>query len=369
MTVRQFQVSGIRNLAQTRITALGDVNLIFGANGSGKTSLLESLYMLGVTRSFRSRKMDAVINREADSAVVWGEIAATGGHCYRVGIERHRRNRPMVRLNGNPVASLGELAGILPLQVINADSFKLLEGPPVFRRELLDWGVFHVEHRNFFSVWQRYRRALQQRNSLLRRGKIAQQEIEVWNKELVNGGELLHRYRETQYQKLAGLLGDVYRSIADADDDDAGRDITFDYYPGWDVSKPLAQELSAGQERDLRLGYTRLGPHRADIRIKVGGVPAAEILSRGQIKTLVCAARIAQAKLLQQYGINSVFLIDDLPAELDSARRRAICQAVTGMGLQLFVTSIKADDLDDCWHGISDIRRFHVEHGRVAPAQ
>ncbi len=363
MSVQVITISDLRNLRAVKLEGLSQVNLFCGENGAGKTSVLEAVHMLGVTRSFRSHRMDTVINADSDSALVSGRVSTSDGITHRIGVQRSRRERPLVKVDGEAVQSLGDLAGLLPLQVINSDSFQLLEGSPQYRRQLLDWGVFHVEHERFYSLWQRYSRALKQRNALLRRGKMDRSQLRFWDGELALCGEALEQLRRAQHQRLSEALAAVYASLQQE-----APAFSFDYYAGWDSNTPLADELAANIERDLRLGYTRSGPHRADIRVRVGSAPAAEILSRGQTKTLVCAARIAQAKLLQEYGINSVFLIDDLPAELDREHRRRICNTLSAMGVQLFVTSIGAAELDDCWDSASAIKRFHVEHGRVTPA-
>lgn len=376
MYLQRLSINGIRNLQSVDLSGLGAVNVFDGLNGSGKTSVLESIHLLGVARSFRSAKIETVINYQADAAVVFGEIRGgedTAEAVHRVGVKRERGQRAQVKVDGETVRSLADLAGMLPLQLINADSFQLLEGSPALRRQLLDWMVFHVKHHAFYSVWQRYRRALKQRNSLLRAGNARRADLAPWDREIASCGEELHRFRGEQFQVFKGHFHAVYGSLLKSIGEPTADAVDIVYHPGWNVeAQDLESLLADTLPRDQQLGYTRQGPHRADIRIRVHGKPAAELMSRGQLKSIVCSIRIAQAMLLLEYGINSVFLIDDLPAELDARRREWVVKTLRDLGLQLFVTAIDATELEHCWSSTpalatDQIKRFHVEHGRITP--
>ena len=371
MLLKRLAIAGVRNLQEARLDELQQVNVIHGRNGSGKTSVLEAIHVLGVSRSFRSQKMQAVINHDMDAALVWGDVSnlQADGPLHRLGVQRHRKQRPLVKVDGEKVFSLLDLAGLLPLQLINSDSFKLLEGPPLLRRQLLDWGVFHVKHSGFYDAWRCYNRALKQRNSLLRRGKIDKNLLAGWDRELIQHGQILHELRADQFEALLKGFTSVHQwLLSELPEELPEQDLEFEYFPGWSRDRDLSEVISEALDKDREQGFTRQGPHRADIRIRLNGQPASDVMSRGQLKTVVCAIRIAQAMLLQECGINSVFLIDDLPAELDADRRAAITKKLIAMGLQIFVTTIDAQELDHCWgEAPTPIKRFHVEHGRIAP--
>jgi len=368
MHLRNLTLHTFRNFAATSLDDCGAVNLLIGENGSGKTSLLEAIYCLGSSRSFRTRKWQSLVQHHEEQFVVTGELHRNGAN-ERLGIRRRRGEKsPVVKHRGVMLRSAGELAGVLPLQLIDSAAFQLLEGPPEIRRQWLDWGVFHVEQHAFVVAWRRYRKALQQRNALLRQSSTPLSALSPWTEELVRSGEVVHALRHAQFERLVPLIQSTYAEI----DASASAAVSLDYRysPGWDVSQySLAERLDSALQADRELGYTRHGPHRADVRIKVGAQPAIEVLSRGQLKTAICCIRIAQAKLLAQYGIKSVFLIDDLPAELDPYRRRQLTQALLGLEMQLFFTSIQAGDLADCFEGLPAhaLKRFHVKQGSASP--
>ena len=368
MRLRSFSVSGFRNFEASALKELGAVNLFYGENGSGKTSLLEAIYCLGSSRSFRTRKWQSLIRSGSEQFLLRAELDREGTP-ERLGIQRRKGEKvPLVKFRGEVLRSAGELAGVLPLQLIDSAAFQLLEGPPELRRQWLDWGVFHVEQQRFVQSWKRYRKALQQRNALLRNPGTSPGALAPWTDELVRSGEVVHILRQAQFERLVPLIQAVYEDINRGAS--AAVSLSYHYAPGWDAKESsLAERLASALPTDRELGYTRYGPHRADVRIKAGTQPALEVLSRGQLKTAICCIRIAQAKLLAQYGIKSVFLIDDLAAELDSHRRRQLTQALLAMEMQLFFTSIQPADLADCFEGLPPqaLKKFHVKHGSAAP--
>ena len=146
MSLSRISVTGIRNLQPVTLNPSPRVNILYGDNGSGKTSLLEAIHLLGMARSFRSTRLTPVISHDQSNCTVFGLVEMVNGQSSALGISRDRNGEARIRINGQSVRSATELAEALPLQLINPDSFRLLEGAPKLRRQFLDWGVFHVEH-------------------------------------------------------------------------------------------------------------------------------------------------------------------------------------------------------------------------------
>lgn len=368
MRLKQLSVSHFRNIEHAKLLDLADVNFIHGLNGSGKTSLLEALHTLSISHSFRTRKIKSVIQAAQDALLVRGELEDIDGlEGQWLAVQRSATDGTLVKFRGERLGSVGEMAGILPVQLVNPATFALIEGSPADRRQFLDWSVFHVKHLHFYSLWIRYRKALQQRNSLLRRGKIDRSLLAVWDRELVACGEKINESRQGQFDALLALFFEVYAKLSPEFDEQGGvfgGEVTLRFSSGWDAQLSLAEALAASLETDLSQGFTRPGPHRADLSVRVDGVQAAEVLSRGQTKTLVCALKIAQLLVLEQSGVVGIVLIDDLPAELDIVRRRALFRALASLKTQVFATSITAEELSGDWCSGKSVKRFHVEHGR-----
>ena len=360
MTVKRLLIQNFRNLNSVDIQPSHRVNLIYGENGSGKTSILESINVLALGRSFRSHKHKPLITSGQPSFTVFGKIV-TGESEVPIGINRQMDGTASFKANGTLVGSAAVLASYLPVQVINSDSFLLLEGSPKIRRQFIDWLVFHVEH-TFFQTWKDCQRCLKHRNSLLRHDRIDPFELSTWDQELVGFTEQLHNNRAGCFETFKAVFYELLKEFISIDG------IAITYYRGWDKDKAYAEVLSSSLERDRQQGYTHMGAHRADLRITVDGQNAAEILSRGQQKLLVCALKIAQGCVFSRMtDRKTVYLIDDLPAELDAKHRELLARWLDAMRTQVFITGVEQEALLSCWRDKPDteLKMFHVEQGCV----
>ncbi|GLP97675.1 DNA replication/repair protein RecF [Paraferrimonas sedimenticola] len=356
MSLRQLSLHNFRNFDSARLALADGLNLIYGDNGSGKTSLLEALYFLGMGRSFRSHLSQRMIRNDTSQTTVFAEVRQ-GDTIHKVGIARDRAGETQIRIDGAKAAKLSEMAESLPIQVITPESFSLLFEGPKARRQFIDWGVFH-SHPQFHAMWVASRRAIRQRNVLLKR-RASAAELSIWDKELVRFGEQVSALRNAYVASLNDVLKGIINQFLPR------LDVRVSFYQGWDKTKSLESVLSDSYQRDIELGYTVTGPHKADLRLKVGTLPAQDALSRGQLKLLVCALRIAQGRLLtQQTGKNSIYLVDDLPSELDKQHRRLLLSQLHETGAQLLVTAIEPQAIIDSLDA-PPAKVFHVKRGLV----
>lgn len=363
MSLTRISVTAVRNLQPVTLSPSPRINLLYGANGSGKTSLLEAIHLLGLARSFRSTRLVPVIQHEQLACTVFGQVESVHGGLHQLGVARDRQGELQIRIDGQNARSASQLAETLPLQLINPDSFRLLEGSPKVRRQFLDWGVFHVEQR-FLPAWQRLQTALRQRNSWLRRGTLDAASQAAWDRELSLASDEIDGYRRAYIQALKPVFEQTLSELLELPD------LVLSYYRGWDKDRSLAEVLQSSLTRDQALGHTQAGPQRADLRLRLDGHNAAEILSRGQQKLVVCALRIAQGHLLNQARQGQcIYLVDDLPSELDEQHRRALCRLLEELGCQVFITCVDKDLLMDGWRAETPVSVFHVEHGRISQSQ
>ncbi len=360
MSIERLSVTGVRNLAPVTLTPSPGINLITGVNGSGKTSLLEAIYFLGVARSFRSLKIQPMIQHGQPLSLVFAEVRTAGQQPFKLGIQRQQDGSLSIRKDGDSLRSVAGLARLIPIQLINPESFRLLEGSPKNRRQFLDWGVFHVEH-NFLSAWQRCQASLKQRNSILRHAIIDRTNLHVWDTEFVAASELVDQHRQDYIRLLKPVFSEVLDRLIQLPG------LTLGYYRGWDRERPLAEVLDAGLNRDRQSGHTQAGPQRADLRLRVDGKLATDILSRGQQKLVVSALKIAQGKLLAgALGQHCIFLVDDLAAELDEQHRSALCSLLEELECQTFITATDEQAFSGHrWKPESSVSLFHVEHGHI----
>lgn len=357
MKIVQLKTHGLRNLCNIDIAPASHFNLFYGVNGSGKTSLLESIYLLGFGRSFRSSQVNTLIHYQSSSFATFAQMVDNHENNHLIGFEKNRQARLKLKMNGEPISSVSQIAQLCPMQVLCPDSFQLLTAGPEGRRQFLDWGVFHVEP-SFFAAWVSYTRALRQRNILLRDKRFDISELGAWNEELVRWGELLTLYRKQYIQDFIPKLEAMLDILLPLSRFEMG------YEQGW-PQMSLKEALESGLAGDLKMGYTRMGPQRADLIFKIYESLAGQILSRGQQKLFVCALILAQgALILEKIKKPCIYLIDDLAAELDSQTRRRVIEQMALSGSQLFITGIEPDFLKEGIKGF-DHKMFHVEHGQI----
>ncbi|WP_175653105.1 DNA replication/repair protein RecF [Pseudomonas sp. Marseille-P9899] len=359
MSLSRVTVTAVRNLHPVTFSPSPRINILYGDNGSGKTSVLEAIYLLGLARSFRSTRLNPVIQYEQPTCTVFGQVALENGASSNLGVSRERQGDFTIRIDGQNARGTAQLAEILPLQLINPDSFRLLEGAPKIRRQFLDWGVFHVEPR-FMGTWQRLQKALRQRNSWLRHGTLDAISQAAWDRELCLASAEIDEYRRNYIKALKPVFEKILGELLELEG------LTLSYYRGWDKDRELSDVLAASVQRDQQMGHTQAGPQRADLRLRLGANNAADILSRGQQKLVVCALRIAQGHLVSQARRGQcIYLVDDLPSELDEQHRRALCRLLEDLRCQVFITCVDHELLREGWQMDTPVALFHVEQGRI----
>ena len=350
MSINRLKINHFRNLAEIDLELSPSFNLFFGQNGAGKTSLLEAVYYLSRNRSFRSNYNKRIIQFDEKRLVLYSQINNDS-----IGIERALSGESLIKINGDTVQSNALLASYFPLILIHADTFHILDSGPDYRRQFMDWGMFHVEH-DYLILWKRYQKLLKQRNTAIRQ-RLSKKEIIIWDEELINTAIALDKKRKEYFKSFKPSLLDIASRFL------PGSTFNISYYPGWNEEKSLPDLIKNELERDLDLGYTYNGPHRADIKININGIPAKDVLSRGQQKLFITAMCLAIGKLFrEQAGITPIYLIDDLAAELDQKNQQILINELASSQSQVFLTLIEPGLFEE---KLINKRMFHVEHGLI----
>ncbi len=359
MALSQLTIECFRNISQVSLEPSEGINLILGPNGSGKTSLLEAIHLLALGRSFRARNIKHALQYDKKQLRILA-TSTVAGNDIPIGLQyTNTSTTPEIRLNRQPVKRLSELATYLPLQLIPANCHQFFEQGPRYRRQLLDWGLFHVEPQ-FHLRWQHYRRALQQRNSAIRQHQSAQ-EISTWNTHLADHGEAIHQLRR---QQLVALQTHFEHDFPLLCPEFEGAKFELKYRSGWPKDQSLLTALEESAARDIALGYTKQGAHAADWMFKINGHNPAESFSRGQQKLFSLALRISQAQLLSENNARpSILLLDDLSSELDPVHQQTALNVIAKLPLQAFITSTDLL-LENKIKHLENTAVFHVEQGR-----
>jgi len=358
----RLDVHGIRNISRASLSPIDGINILYGANGSGKTSILEAIYLLGRGRTFRSRHTKTLINHDARECTVFGLANSTEQALpYTVGVSRETTGSFQFKVDGRRVSAASSLAEAIPLLLMNSESFLLIEGGPGGRRRFLDWGVFHVEQQ-FQAVWSQFQRSLQQRNKLLRHDKISQEELASWDETFLRVSKQLTDMRRNYFDSITPLFYQLIEKLTSI----SGVSLVFDQ--GWNEERSLDSVLAESFERDFRRHTTSAGPHRADIKVLVNKRPACDVLSRGQIKSLVAALIVGQGQMFRQArGKQCIYLFDDLVSELDNDYLLRLLKVIADAKAQVFITGTDYVPLVNVLEKekINAFSVFHVEHGTV----
>lgn len=354
-----LEIRNIRVFEQAKIYPDPCLNLIWGANASGKTSLLEAIYLLGTGRSYRTKQLEHLQRHGTVEFGVHAKLVANSGQDnIQLGFSFSEAGR-RISLNGLPQNQISSIAQLLPLQIISPDSHYEFRSSSRQRRGVLDWGLFHVEP-EFPDLWNRYQRQLQQRNAALKseRQSAARQ---VWDEGLTLMGEQVQEKRVWMLEQLKPDFLLCCHELLGAD-----QKVDLILEAGWEADRSLADCLQQDLVRDTARGFTHSGPHRADLRIVLrDGTQQQEIEpSHGQYKILVLALRLALIRRFVEIKKQSCcLLIDDLAAEIDTPHRARLIAFLGRMPIQLFVTSTDQGLIDlSSWRSY---KSFHVEQGHI----
>jgi DNA replication and repair protein RecF len=355
MTLLKLDIYAVRNIQKETIIPAPAINLIYGVNASGKSAIIEAIFILGRAKSFRSTTIKPVINFAQNHLIVSAQTLQANGSTIHLGIQLDSKNF-CCRINQQSTQKRSDLAYALPLQIIHPKSYELLDAGPQLRREFLDWGVFNDDE-NFLPAWRNFKKALSQRNSLLKEKRP--EHLNVWDKELVYYGTIVNSYRQLYLQKFKPVFTNINDRFLEIDD------IDINLISGWDSSMEFQQVLTEDLDKDLRYGFTHSGPHRGDFQLLVSNRLAKDFVSRGQLKLLVMSLKLAQVQLLANERSNmGCFLIDDFAAELDVTNRAKLLHYLSEMECQVFITATEISDFGDLSH-IKNYRMFHVKHGNI----
>lgn len=375
--IQELRIYALRNIQQASLD-LQQCNLFIGKNGSGKTSLLEAVFLLSRGKSFRHHEPKRYITHHAKACTVWAKT-----HDQTLAIQKQLDAANLatttLKLNNSTVPSQSALSFALPTLLIDPTSMALLEEGSGVRRQLLDWLSFHVEP-DFYPQWLAYQRLLKQRNALLKSPSLTLHEVSAWDHQLAIHAKALHHYRLAVFNEWQVLFDEMIGHLLPAYEGQ----IALSYSAGFDKQAGLFEVLQHRLSQDKELGYTRVGAHRADVVVSLKNTndhgdklreQAVNVLSRGEKKLLITALRLSQLQMMcvRLPDIEPVVLIDDLDAELDDRAIDILLDALLVLPCQLFITSLQTDTIGKIQQKMTALNNnngalkvFHVEQGKVS---
>lgn len=326
MRVDQLWLTDFRSYIEAELTLAPGLTAVIGANGQGKTNLVEALVFLATTTSFRGAPNDAMVRVGADRAIVRAQ-ASREERSLLIEAELSASGRTTIQVNRQRLARSKDLLGALRVTVFSPDDLELVKAGPGGRRRFLDDLLVALHPRND-QIRSDVDKVLKQRNALLRQsggrlsGDVAST-LDVWDDRLAVAGDALGRARRDLVDQLAGELSRAYDVVA-------GEQVPIEaiYDPEWLV-EGLSEALQRSRTDDLRRGVTTVGPHRDELELRIGGLPARTHASQGEQRSLAFAMRMTGHTLVTDtVGTPPVLILDDVFSELDPARSRALLDAI-----------------------------------------
>jgi DNA replication and repair protein RecF len=362
MRLKKLSLAFFRNLEKADLHPGPRFNIFYGNNAQGKTNLLESIYLLGTTKSFRMARNAEMVMWGSPSSMVKGEVE-------RDGINREialviEKTGKRVRVDRKPVVKLADFFGSLNVVVFSPEDIAMVRGMPDGRRKYLDRAVFSGEAA-YLAFHHEYYRILKNRNILLRTGD--DRGLDVWSEKLVEAGARLIAGRLAYLREISVLLQEFYGAIAGS-----GEVAALTYRPHllaeeglFEESRPrLAAALAKSAAEERRAGTTVVGPHRDDIEFLLNGKVLKHHASQGQQRSFVLALKMAEIEYIQRrHGDPPVLLLDDMTSELDQERNRNLMEFLQNKEMQVFITTTTLQNI------LLDAREpyhtFRVDAGKV----
>ncbi|MDP1574521.1 MAG: DNA replication/repair protein RecF [Coxiellaceae bacterium] len=357
MLIQTLKIDNFRNISRMMLSFSPKFNAFSGDNAAGKTSILEAIYVLATAKSFRSSHHEMMIANTFSEFTLFSE-SYDGLSVIPIGFQRNREGFSRIHLRKEPIKSITEVSQLLPVLFIGSDSHRILMDGPKVRRQFLDWGLFHTTP-DFLAYWRLYQKLLTHRNAALK-ARVSREEMMVWNAQLASTGEQLTQLRRNYINDFLPCFRDILMVFFECSA------ISTHYFPGWSGESSLLECLHHQLSREFQIGHTLSGPHRADLILKVDGLPVEEILSQGQQKLVSYALRLAQGIHFKTVtGKSPIFLIDDLPSELDFENQERVTRILQRLEAQVFITGIHQQDLEKILRSDAENTMFHVKHGEI----
>lgn len=351
MRISLLDLQFLRIIRNARLETGEKINLIYGENGSGKTTILEGIHMLARGKSFRTPKAREVISKNQEKLLVVAELENNNEKADRIGIEKSIR-KTLLKFKHQPVKTASEQAKNLPLLVLTTESHRLLDGIPRERRKWMDWFMFHVEP-NYLKIWKSFQSALRQRNRLLREN-ARDMEFVPWEKKMEEDGQNLLSLCSNNIEKINKIFQKEVEDLLNGQAE-------IIYQPGRTLEEKYSVLLKEQRAKDREKGYTGQGPHRAELGFIFMEGQASKMLSRGQSKLYITALKLTQIKFMKEKTKNiPVLLIDDVAAELDRSSKEKVINKLISSEAQSFITTTEAEIFKEYAEAM-----FHVERGKV----
>jgi len=361
MILERLSIINYKNIVEATLELSPKINCFVGSNGAGKTNVLDAVYFLSFCRSAHTAQDSLAIRHEQEFFVLEGSY----NDDVQVYCGMKRGTKKHFKRNKKEYKRLSEHIGLIPIVLVSPNDTYLVEGGSEERRRLMDVVISQLD-RSYIDALNRYNKALQQRNAMLKMEDTEPDTelMALWEEQMAREGEIIYRKRTDFVERIAPYFQQFYATIS------GNRETVGLSYVSHCQRGPLLEVIQRDRMKDRAVGYSLHGVHRDDLEMTLGGHPVRREGSQGQLKTFVIALKLAQFELLHHAAPNTgapILLLDDIFDKLDSDRVEQIIRLVAGDQFgQIFITDTNRDHLDLILsRGHCDYKLFHVADGEI----
>lgn len=332
MKILSLELKNFRNYPYALVEFDDGLNVLYGKNASGKTNMLESVYLCSVFHSPRTTKDKEMILLGQSKAQIRLNIEKKFRK-HSICLQIDEQGKKKVAVDGIPVNRAGELLGVLGVVFFSPDEMKLVKESPNERRRFLDVGLSQ-QQKAYFLALQRYNKTLKQKNNLLKEYKFnpnIDDMLDVWDLGLAKEGAVIIQKRMEYIATLNDAAGKFHSALSSEKEA-----LTLSYECGaktekTDLQKELYEAIVAARQKDKDLGFSTVGPHRDDIKIEINGKDSRKFASQGQQRTIALAMKLGEVVIYKnEIGEPPVLLLDDVLSELDNTRQTLLLEMTKG---------------------------------------
>lgn len=361
MYIKSLTLKNYRNYQNAEFEFLDGVNILTGDNAQGKTNSAEAIFYLCTGYSPRATRDKQVIKYGESVAEITGVASSKYGDVsVNIVFDGKGKN---IKVNGAPLNKIGELMGNINSVFFNPGELKLIQESPEDRRRFMDISISQM-NRNYFYALQKYRKILEQRNNLLKSPNKdeAYETLPFWDIELCKWAEIIINARKDFLTELAPLAEKAHYDITGGLEKlTLYPENSFKIEEGESVANALKSALLARLDKDIILGYTGVGPHRDDIKIKINGEDVRTYGSQGQQRTSALSLKLAELEIFKnKFGEYPVLILDDAFSELDKKRRKNLLDYLKNV--QIIIT---CTDLDEAFLNQEKCKVFNIKNGAI----
>lgn len=364
MFIHQLSLKNYRNYKSLDLKFNKHVNIILGENAQGKTNLVESLYVLGFGKSFRTTQDKDLIMMSESFTHVSANITKKDRE-LKIDFKYNQQNKKEIKVNDVPLLKLSELIGELNIVIFSPEDLQLIKGSPALRRKYIDKSISQI-YPYYYSLLIDYNKVLKQRNNLLKQ-KSVHDMIDIWNEQLAVLGSKIMIYRIEFLEELKKTCSDIHFKISQQ------REVLrIDYISNYmpknlgesdvydNIYSGMLKHLKTRLELDIRRGYTSVGPHRDDLLFFINNNESKKFGSQGQVRTIALSLKLSEITIIKKLlKENPILILDDVLSELDTIRQNQLMSYISD--IQTFITTTEINSI--LKDNLLDTNIIHIKDG------